>query len=77
MLAGLGIEVSPPGVARLYRGLVDVFVLDRRDAAWAPAIARLGLRPVVTDTVMATPARARRLAAAVLRALDEPAARRS
>jgi LPPG:FO 2-phospho-L-lactate transferase len=70
MLRGLGMEVSPRGVARLYGGLVDVFVLDRVDAAWAPRIAALGLRPVVTDTIMRTPAHAARLAAAVLRALD-------
>jgi LPPG:FO 2-phospho-L-lactate transferase len=73
MLRGLGHEVSPRGVARLYRGLIDVFVLDRVDARWAPAIEALGMRAVVTDTVMGTPSRARRLAAAVLRALGVPA----
>jgi LPPG:FO 2-phospho-L-lactate transferase len=70
MLDGLGLEVSPRGVARLYRGLVDVFVLDARDADWAPRVAAEGIVPVVTDTLMSTPARAARLAAAVLRALD-------
>jgi LPPG:FO 2-phospho-L-lactate transferase len=70
MLRGLGLEVSPRGVARLYRGLIDVFVLDQVDAAWAPRVAALGLRPVVTDTVMRTPAGAARLARVVLRALD-------
>jgi LPPG:FO 2-phospho-L-lactate transferase len=70
MLRGLGLEVSPRGVARCYRGLIDVFVLDRADAAWAGRIEALGMRVVVTDTVMRTPARAARLAQAVLRALD-------
>jgi LPPG:FO 2-phospho-L-lactate transferase len=70
MLRGLGLEVSPRGVARFYRGLVDVFVLDRADAAWAGRIEALGMRAVVTDTVMRTPAHAARLAAVVLRALD-------
>jgi LPPG:FO 2-phospho-L-lactate transferase len=69
MLRGLGLEVSPRGVARYYRGLIDVFVLDRRDAAWAPRIEALGLRTVVTETVMATPQRAAQLALAVLDAL--------
>jgi LPPG:FO 2-phospho-L-lactate transferase len=55
MLRGLGLEVSPRGIARLYRGLVDVFVLDRRDAAHADAVAALGMRPVVTETIMRTP----------------------
>jgi LPPG:FO 2-phospho-L-lactate transferase len=71
MLRGLGLEVSPRGVARCYRGLVDVFVLDRVDARWAPAIGALGMRPVLADTVMRMPARAARLAALVLRALDD------
>ncbi len=71
MLRGLGLEVSVRGVARLYRGLVDVFVLDRRDAAWAERLEALGMRVVVTDTIMRTPARAARLAGVVLRALDE------
>ena len=32
MLAGLGHEVSAVGVARLYRGLVDLFAVDTSDA---------------------------------------------
>jgi LPPG:FO 2-phospho-L-lactate transferase len=70
MLHGLGLEASPPGIARLYRGLVDVFVLDRRDAAHADAVAALGMRPVVTETIMRTRADAERLAAVVLRTLE-------
>jgi LPPG:FO 2-phospho-L-lactate transferase len=66
MLRGLHQEVSPVGVARLYRGLVDVFVLDHRDANLAPRIARLGMRPVVTDTIMTNAAKSRRLARTVL-----------
>ena len=59
MLRGLGHEVSPRGVARLYAGLVDLFVLDGADAALgAGACAALGMRVLVTDTVMHTPARA-------------------
>ena len=76
MLRGLGVEVSVRGIARLYRGLVDVFVLDRQDAARAGDVAALGMRPVVTDTIMRTPAHARRLAAVVLRALETPRERR-
>jgi LPPG:FO 2-phospho-L-lactate transferase len=72
MLRGLGLEASPRGIARLYRGLVDVFVLDRRDEAHAGDVAALGMRPVVTETIMRTPAHARRLAAVVLRALETP-----
>ena len=69
MLKGLGHEVSPVGVARLYRGLADVFVLDARDASLAARVAALGMRPVITDTLMTSPAKSRRLAATVLREL--------
>jgi len=66
MLRGLGHEVSAVGVARLYRNVVNVFVLDRRDAHLAPHVAALGMRPVVTDTLMTTPAKSRQLADTVL-----------
>ena len=71
MLRGLGREVSAVGVAELYRDIVDVFVLDQRDAALAPRIAALGMRPVVTDTIMRSPVQSRALARVVLKALDE------
>ncbi|MDX2165666.1 MAG: 2-phospho-L-lactate transferase CofD family protein, partial [Deltaproteobacteria bacterium] len=69
MLRGLGHEVSSVGVARLYRGLADIFVLDRSDAALAARIEALGMRALVIDTIMKTPARSRALAGAVLKAL--------
>lgn len=70
MLRGLGHEASALGVARLYRGLCAVFVLDNADRRAAPAIERMGMRAVVTDTIMADQARAARLADVVLRALE-------
>jgi LPPG:FO 2-phospho-L-lactate transferase len=72
MLRGLGLEVSPRGVARLYADVAGTFVLDVRDRGVAPAIEALGMRVVVTDTVMRTPARAARLAATTLAALEPP-----
>lgn len=66
MLRGLGHEVSPVGVARLYRDFVDVFVIDERDARMAPRIADLGMTPLVVDTMMTSAERSRRLATAVL-----------
>jgi len=70
MMRGLGHEVSPLGVARLYRDIAGTFVLDKVDRDCAEAIRQLGMRPVVTDTVMVSPARAARLADVVLRALE-------
>jgi LPPG:FO 2-phospho-L-lactate transferase len=73
MLRGLGLPPNVRTIARLYQGLIHGLVVDRRDAAGAPGVQALGIRPVVTDTLMSTPARARRLAACVLRTVHAPA----
>jgi LPPG:FO 2-phospho-L-lactate transferase len=57
-------------VARRYAGVAGTFVLDVRDRAWQPAVEALGVRVVVTDTVMRTRAHAARLAAATLAAVE-------
>jgi len=70
MLRGLGMEVSPLGVARLYRDIVGLFVLDDSDRRYIEPIEQLGMRAVATDIIMATPDRAARLAETVLRELE-------
>lgn len=69
MLAALGHESSALGVARLVAGVADVFVLDGEDAALAPAIAALGMRTVVLDTLMRDRPDRARLAAEILGAV--------
>ena len=49
-----------------YRGLVDVLVIDNADAGESDAIARAGMRPLVTNTLIATPDARRRLAEELL-----------
>jgi LPPG:FO 2-phospho-L-lactate transferase len=56
MLGSLGHEVSALGVARLYGGLIDRYVLDQADAELASAVAALGMEPLVAPTVMQTDA---------------------
>ncbi|MEO5940952.1 MAG: 2-phospho-L-lactate transferase [Candidatus Limnocylindrales bacterium] len=68
MLASLGHEPSALGVARGYAGLIDAFVLDDVDAELAPAVEALGIRAVVTDTIMGDDASRTRLAGEVLAA---------
>jgi LPPG:FO 2-phospho-L-lactate transferase len=68
MLASLGHEATALGVARGYAGLIDAFVLDTVDAELAPAVEALGLRAVVTDTIMTDDASRARLAGEVLAA---------
>jgi LPPG:FO 2-phospho-L-lactate transferase len=52
MLTSLGHESSAVGVARLYEGLVQRFVIDEADAELAPAIEALGMVVSVLRTVM-------------------------
>ena len=66
MLASLGHESSALGVARLYVGIADGFVLDVVDRALEPDIRGLGLRTLVTDTIMTDGAARERLAAEIL-----------
>jgi LPPG:FO 2-phospho-L-lactate transferase len=68
MAASLGGEASAAGIARLYAGLVDALLVDDVDAAEAPAIAALGIEPVVGPTVMGDDASRAALAAAALAA---------
>jgi LPPG:FO 2-phospho-L-lactate transferase len=68
MLASLGHESSALGVAGLYADWVDTFVIDDLDADLAPSIEALGLRVVVTDTIMSDDLARERVAGAVLRA---------
>jgi LPPG:FO 2-phospho-L-lactate transferase len=68
MLASLGHESTALGVARGYAGLIDAFVIDMVDAALAPAVEALGVRVVVTDTIMTDDSSRARLAREVLAA---------
>ena len=68
MAVSLGGEASSAGVARAYTGLLDVLVVDDVDAADAPAIAALGVEPVVHPTVMTDDASRESLAAAAVAA---------
>jgi LPPG:FO 2-phospho-L-lactate transferase len=66
LLRGLGVEVSARGVAELYRDVAHAFVLDQRDAAQEADIRALGLRTLVTDTIMRDDGASARLAEAAL-----------
>jgi LPPG:FO 2-phospho-L-lactate transferase len=68
MLASLGYEVSALGVARIYAGLVDLFVLDNLDRNLVPAVQELGMRTLVTDTMMTSMERKKELASEIVRA---------
>lgn len=65
MLASMGHESSALGVARLYTGIVDRFVIDTADSALAAEIEALGMEVSVLPTVMRRDADRRALAEAL------------
>jgi LPPG:FO 2-phospho-L-lactate transferase len=66
MLASLGHEVSSAGVARMYAGLVDGMVVDRIDERERTDIEAIGMRVLVTESVMRDAEDRRRLASETL-----------
>ena len=70
MLQSLGHEVSATGVARMYEGLLDGFVMDRADGK-EPRISSLGMRFLATDAVMRDEADRERLGREVLEFCSE------
>ena len=52
IMCELGHEPSALTVAQFYRGLIDALVLDRSDRSLCRAIEALGIRTMVTDTIM-------------------------
>lgn len=67
-MRALGIEVSPRGVADLYKDFLDVLVVDKEDRAQLAAIEAMGVRAVVEQTLMTSLARKTALARTVLHA---------
>jgi len=68
MLARLSGGTKASQVTSCYMGLIDVLIFDEADAGDADAVAALGVRPLVTSTLMADSAAARRLAETALEA---------
>ncbi len=66
LMTEFGMEVSPFAVAEYLRDLLTDFVLDTVDEIHAERIAGLGLRPIITDTLMKSVADQKRLAAEIM-----------
>ncbi|MEC9287637.1 MAG: 2-phospho-L-lactate transferase [Chloroflexota bacterium] len=54
IMAELGKEVSCVEVAREYRDICDVLVIDSQDRALASQVEEMGVTPLVTSTIMET-----------------------
>jgi LPPG:FO 2-phospho-L-lactate transferase len=63
-----GLEVSAWGIAQAYRDFLDGLVIDEVDAALKDRIEAIGVRAVVTDTIMRGPQEKANLARVVLAA---------
>jgi LPPG:FO 2-phospho-L-lactate transferase len=67
MFVELGLEPNPLSVAQHYRAAgLSGLVLDEADAKWSAPIRELGIQPLVTNTLMKSPADRLRLARDVL-----------
>ena len=62
LMTELDVEPGAPAVARHYAGLIDGLVIDTADAERAPAVEALGVRALVTPSVMRDDDDRRRLA---------------
>ncbi|MEM3096741.1 MAG: 2-phospho-L-lactate transferase, partial [Nitrososphaerota archaeon] len=69
MMAELGIDPSPAGVAGIYRDFLDVMVMDSVDISYKSEIMAMGVKVVVTNTVMSSLAHKRALARTCLEAV--------
>jgi LPPG:FO 2-phospho-L-lactate transferase len=66
MMQAAGLPITPVGVAQAYEGLIDAIVIDRQDVAFKSELEALGLKVLVTDTLMEGFEGRLRLAAEVL-----------
>ncbi|HEX8916872.1 MAG TPA: 2-phospho-L-lactate transferase [Chloroflexota bacterium] len=66
LMATVGLEPTALGVGRLYAGLIDGIVIDRRDSNLVPEIEQLKIRAFCTDTRMDDEDDRRRLASETL-----------
>jgi LPPG:FO 2-phospho-L-lactate transferase len=62
MLAELGHEPTVVGVARLYKDICATLIIDQQDAHLADEVEKIGMRCIITDTIMSRPGVSKSLA---------------
>ncbi len=72
LMAELGHEPSVVGIARMWAPFAATLVVDKADAALAPAVEEEGVRCVVAPTIMRGPAEAAALARVVVGVPQHP-----
>lgn len=77
MLQSLGHDVSPLGVAAIYGDLIDALVIDHEDRRLATDIELLGVKVLVTNSIMGGPDDRARFAREILDIASELALERT
>jgi LPPG:FO 2-phospho-L-lactate transferase len=70
MMKSMKMRASAAVVAHLYRDIAGVFVLDQVDCRQSDEVAALGIRPVVTNTIMSGLRERKSLAQAAIAGLE-------
>ena len=70
LMKAVRVEPSAFGVAEFYRDFLDTLIIDRVDRALAPDVEALGIKPIVTNTLMKTTADKVRLAKVAISEFD-------
>ena len=70
-LKSLGLAASATAVAELCRDFVDIFVMDRKDAALCDAVQKMGIEALAAQTIMDSAIAKQELAQTVLAALEK------
>jgi LPPG:FO 2-phospho-L-lactate transferase len=69
LMKALGVEPTALGIAQIYRDLLDTLILDKQDKQLARKVEDLGIRAIVTNTIMRTIADKVKLARIAIREL--------
>lgn len=69
MMKSMGLRIAAVEVAKLYSDFLGVFVLDEKDHRQSAEVQALGIRPVVTNTIMRGLRERKALARTVVREL--------
>jgi LPPG:FO 2-phospho-L-lactate transferase len=70
LMKAVGVEASTLGVAEFYKDFLDTLIIDSVDKKLASRISSLGIKPVVTNTLMRTSADKVRLSRIVVSELN-------
>lgn len=69
MMKSMNLKASAVEVAKLYADFVGTFIFDELDRKQAAQVEALGIRPVITNTIMSGPRERKALATVVVREL--------